>query len=390
MIARVFGIVTLLLMVVAGAAAAQEQPTTIVVEGSVLDGTAGGHVGPGLPVFLVSSAGPERELQAATDEDGKFRFDTPPPPTGERLGVSIQYQGAVYGAIVQVVQGLTLPMTITVYDSSDDERLIEASSASLLFARADRATQTLWALEIVKLVNDNDQTYVPGPGPMQLLRFGLPPGADDLSVDTGLIGADVLQVDRGFAITAPVPPGEHEVMYAYSIPYEGSEMDFTKSLPYGAAGLRILVPEEVAGLSSSAGETERVTIGDRPYRLLSGTDLPRGAKVPFELISLPQASLGDRALQGVRWVRLEYAAVVGLGLVMASLIACALVRRGPGESAERVRLVRGIASLDAAFEAGEIGRSEYERARGALTASLTSLPGTLPSSVDDRDAGPAH
>ena len=375
MIARVFGIVTLLLMVVAGAAAAQEQPTTIVVEGTVLDGTAGGHVGPGLPVFLVSSAGPEYEMQAVTDEDGRFRFDAPPPPDGERLGVSIQYQGAVYGAIVQVVQGLTLPMTITVYDSSDDERLIEASSASLLFARADKATQTLWALEIVKLVNDNDQTYVPGPGPMQLLRFGLPPGADDLSVDTGLIGADVLQVDRGFAITAPVPPGEHEVMYAYSIPYEGSEMDFTKSLPYGAAGLRILVPEEVAGLSSSAGETERVTIGDRPYRLLSGTDLPRGAKVPFELISLPQASLGDRALQGVRWVRLEYAAVVGLGLVMASLIAFALVSRSPGESAERVHLVRVIASLDAAFEAGEIGRSEYERARGALTASLTSLPG---------------
>ena len=375
MIARVFGIVTLLLMVVAGAAAAQEQPTTIVVEGTVLDGTAGGHVGPGLPVFLVSSAGPEYEMQAVTDEDGRFRFDAPPPPDGERLGVSIQYQGAVYGAIVQVVQGLTLPMTITVYDSSDDERLIEASSASLLFARADKATQTLWALEIVKLVNDNDQTYVPGPGPMQLLRFGLPPGADDLSVDTGLIGADVLQVDRGFAITAPVPPGEHEVMYAYSIPYEGSEMDFTKSLPYGAAGLRILVPEEVAGLSSSAGETERVTIGDRPYRLLSGTDLPRGAKVPFELISLPQASLGDRALQGVRWVRLEYAAVVGLGLVMASLIAFALVSRSPGESAERVRLVRVIASLDAAFEAGEIGRMEYERARGALTASLTSLPG---------------
>ena len=375
MIARVFGIVTLLLMVVAGAAAAQEQPTTIVVEGTVLDGTAGGHVGPGLPVFLVSSAGPEYEMQAVTDEDGRFRFDAPPPPDGERLGVSIQYQGAVYGAIVQVVQGLTLPMTITVYDSSDDERLIEASSASLLFARADKATQTLWALEIVKLVNDNDQTYVPGPRPMQLLRFGLPPGADDLSVDTGLIGADVLQVDRGFAITAPVPPGEHEVMYAYSIPYEGSEMDFTKSLPYGAAGLRILVPEEVAGLSSSAGETERVTIGDRPYRLLSGTDLPRGAKVPFELISLPQASLGDRALQGVRWVRLEYAAVVGLGLVMASLIAFALVSRSPGESAERVHLVRVIASFDAAFEAGEIGRSEYERARGALTASLTSLPG---------------
>ena len=214
---------------------------------------------------------------------------------------------------------------------------------------------------------------MPGPGPMQLLRFGLPPKADDLTVDTGLIGADVLQVDRGFAITAPVPPGEHEVMYAYSIPYDGSEMELTKSLPYGAAGLRILVPDEVGGLSGP-GEIERVTIGDRPYRLLTGTDLPRGAKVPYRLVSLPQASIGDRAMQGLGWVRLEYAAVVGLGLVMAALIAFALVRRSPGESVERVRLVRVIASLDAAFEAGEIGRSEYERARGALTASLTSLP----------------
>ena len=372
MTARVIAAFMLLLVVAGGTAAAQDG-STITVEGTVLDGTAGGHVAPGLPVFLVSSAGPEYELQAVTDEDGKFSFDSPPPPSGERLGVSIQYQGAVYGAIVQVVQGLTLPMTIRVYDSSDDEMLLEASSASLLFARADKATQTLWALEIVKLVNDSDRTYVPGPGPMQLLRFGLPPEADDLTVDTGLIGADVLQVDRGFAITAPVPPGEHEVMYAYSIPYDGTEMEFTKSLPYGADGLRILVPEEVGGLSGP-GEVERVTIGDRPYRLLTGSDLPRGAKVPFQLVSLPQASLGDRALQGVRWVRLEYAAVVGLGLVMAALIAFALVSRSPRESVERVRLVRVIASLDAAFEAGELGRSEYERARGALTVSLASMP----------------
>ena len=59
---------------------------------------------------------------------------------------------------------------------------------------------------------------------------------------------------------------------------------------------------------------------------------------------------------------------------MASLIAYALVRRTPAESSERLRLVRVIASLDAAFEAGEIGRDEYDQARKALTTSLTSLP----------------
>jgi len=372
MIPRVAAVVALLVVAAAGAAAAQDG-STVTVEGTVLDGTAGGHVGPGLPVFLVSSAGPQYELRTVTDEEGRFRFDAPPPPSGERLGVSLQYKGAVYGEIVGIVDGLTLPVAITVYDSSNDELLIEASSASLLFARVDRAAQTLWALEIVKLVNDSDLTYIPGSGPMDLLRFGLPPDADNLTVDTGLIGADVLQVDRGFAVVAPVPPGEHEVMYAYSFPYDGEELELTKSLLYGAAGLRILVPEEVGGLSG-AGEIERVTIGERPYRVLTGADLPRGAKVPYRLVSLPQATIGDRALQGLDWIRLEYAAVVGLGLVMASLIAYALIRRTPAESSERLRLVRVIASLDAAFEAGEIARDEYDQARKALTTSLTSLP----------------
>ena len=372
MTARAFALALLLLLAAVATAAAQEAPT-ITVEGTVFDGTAGGQVGPGLPVFLVSSAGPQYEMQTVTDDEGKFRFDAPPPPEGERLGVSLQYKGAVYGEIVGIVDGLTLPVAITVYDSSNDELLIEASSASLLFARVDRAAQTLWALEIVKLVNDSHLTYIPGSGPMDLLRFGLPPDADNLTVDTGLIGADVLQVDRGFAVVAPVPPGEHEVMYAYSFPYDGEELDLTKSLLYGAAGLRILVPEEVGGLSG-AGEIERVTIGERPYRVLTGSDLPRGAKVPYRLVSLPQATIGDRALQGLDWVRPEYAAVVGLGLVMASLIAYALVRRTPTESSERLRLVRVIASLDAAFEAGEIGPNEYDQARKALTTSLTSLP----------------
>ncbi len=384
MIPRVAAVVALLIVAAAGVAAAQDG-STVTVEGTVLDGTAGGHVGPGLPVFLVSSAGPQYELRTVTDEAGTFRFDSPPPPPGERLGVSLQYKGAVYGEIVGIVDGLTLPVAITVYDSSNDELLIEASSASLLFARVDRAAQTLWALEIVKLVNDSDLTYIPGSGPMDLLRFGLPPRAGDLTVDTGLIGADVLQVDRGFAVVAPVPPGEHEVMYAYSFPYDGEELDLTKSLLYGAAGLRILVPEEVGGLSG-AGEIERVTIGDRPYRVLTGADLPRGAKVPYRLVSLPQATIGDRALQGLDWIRLEYAAIVGLALAMASLIAYALVRRTPAESSERLRLVRVIASLDAAFEAGEIGRTEYEQARKALTASLTSLPSEAPSSGEDPDA----
>ena len=67
----------------------------------------------------------------------------------------------------------------------------------------------MYALEIVNVVNIGDRTYVPGPEPMNLLRFGLPAGSSELQIDTQLIAADALQVDRGFALTANVPPVEH-------------------------------------------------------------------------------------------------------------------------------------------------------------------------------------
>ncbi len=376
-----FLLAAMTLAAAAGPASAQSERDSVTVEGRVLNGSTGLDVGPGLDVFLVSSVGPEYEVGTATDEEGRFRFDAAAPREGERLGISVRYQRATYGVIVQIAEGRADPVMVTVYEASEDEGLLAASSASLLFARADKASQTLWALEIVRLVNSSDRTYIPGSGPMQLLRFGLPPGAQGLTVDTALIGADVLQVDRGFALTSPVPPGEHEVMYGYYFPYDGGELELTKTLRYGADKLRILVPEEVAALSGEAGEVERVTIGNTPYQLVESADIGRGARVDIRLEALPQASGMDRARQAIGALPLEYAAVVGLGLVMAALLGFALLSRKAARaesSAGRVGLIRELARLDAKFEAGGMDKGEYDRARRSLTTRITSL-GPRPS-----------
>ena len=140
----------------------------------------------------------------------------------------------------------------------------------MLLAAVDAESQTLWALEIFEVVNDTDTTYVPGPEPMSLLRFGLPPGASDLEVNTRLLGADAIQVDRGFAVTSSVPPGAHEVMYAYSFPYTGDEMELSRSFPFGAAGLRFLAAPDVATIVSGDLEgPETVEVGGRSLQLLS-------------------------------------------------------------------------------------------------------------------------
>ena len=304
------------------------QEPSLIIEGQITNGTAGGGGVGGVTVVLhQESAAAHDDLETITDADGRFRFDGIVDPT-KVYGVSVRYQGALYGRDLDLSAGSPPPVLLTVYDAMDDDDVLSASSASVLFAGVDKSAQTVSALEIVKIVNISDRTYVPGPEPMRLLRFGLPPGARGLRVDSFLPGADFVQVDRGFALLGSVPPGEHEVMYTYEFPYSGSAATITKSLNYGAEHLRVLAPEGAMKLSSDdLGATSSVTIGERSYQLLEATGLAPGERITLELEGLPHPSLGERVSQSIEGARFEYAAPVALGLLMAGLIGYALWRR---------------------------------------------------------------
>ena len=235
-----------------------------------------------------------------------------------------------------------------VYDASDDDSVLSASLASVLFSSVDPAMGTLSVLEIVTIVNRSDRTYVPGSGVMSFLRFGLPEGAGHLQLDTLLPGADFIQVDRGFALIASLPPGEHEVLYTYRFPYSGTEAEFTKSLRYGADLFRVLVPEELAELSgaamaeveTAAVEMGTTTIGDREYQLVAAVDLERGAQLTARLAGLPEAQRATQTLgavdppgdAGIDRIRFEYAAPVALGILMVVAISFAAWRGRREES----------------------------------------------------------
>ena len=365
---------------------AQESEAARAVEGSVVNGTDGAVVDPGLVVLLHRST-PARadETETATGPKGKFRFEDVAFDPQALYGVTVWYQGVLYGADIDLSEGTPPPVELTVYETADDQTALSVISASLLLLRTDDTDQALWALEIVKIDNGSDRTYVPGPEPMNLLRFGLPPGARDLSVETGLLG-DVIQVDRGFALTASVPPGQHEVMYSYQFSYEGGEAVVSRSFRYGVGNLRVLAPYDLAKLASKEmGEAEKVMIGERGYHLLSATDLPRGARISVSLMGLPQPSLGDRLSQRTVDVPFEYAAVVALGVLMVVLLGMALWRRG-GMAArgvdalgadlpdpERGLLVQEVARLEVEFDEGAIDEGLYERRRRELTARLADI-----------------
>ena len=148
-----------------------------------------------------------------------------------------------------------------------------------------------------------------------------------MQVDTRLLGADVVQVDRGFAVIGSVPPGEHDIMYTYSFPYDGAETTFEKSFPFGADNLRVLSPNEVLTLpSQDIGAPEPVTIGERPYQLIETTNIERGKRINVHLSGLPRTTLADRAQNAVTNARYEYIAPALLAVFLTALIPFAIIR----------------------------------------------------------------
>ena len=271
-----------ILIIVVGSGAnietADAQSALLTIEGTVRNGTVGGGDISGQPVML-HRVGVSRleDISTITDESGAFRFDEVVYDPELRYGVSVRYQDAVYGTDLDLSNGSPDHVELTVYDATHDDTIVSAVSASLLLASADGSDQTVGALEIIRLANRSDRAYVPGSGVMELLRFGLPPGATDLTLDTFLIGADYVQVDRGFALLASVPPGEHEVMFSYRFPYESEQFALSKTYRYGAEKLRILAPEEVVSISSEMlGSPEPVQIGERQYQVIEAEGLERG------------------------------------------------------------------------------------------------------------------
>ena len=366
---------------------AHAQEGTLVVEGQVTNATPdGGEVGGLTMVFHEESPSVHNHLETITDDENRFRFSGIVFDPTTAYGVSVWFQGALYGADLDLSSGSPGPVSLEVYDAVDTAEVLSASSASLLFAAVNESSGTISALEIVKLVNSSDRTYVPGPEPMALVRFGLPADYRGLQVETLLTGADFVQVDRGFALLASVPPGEHELMYTYEFPYSGTDAAFTRNLNYGAEHLRVLAPHDVLTLSSEQlGSPETITIGETLYQLLEARDLPRGQPISVRLGGLPRAVQSDGIGGRFESIRFEYAAPIALGLFMASVVGYALWRRSRrGEAlegdvgssdvqGERQTVRQMIADLERSFEAGDLSAEEYRRRRAVLHATLASL-----------------
>ena len=357
-----------------------QSPVTL--SGRVVNGTAEVGALTDLQVTLSfqSNTGDVIERVTSTLDGGVFHFLNLPPQGNPGYVLSTTYLEVEYTSRM-LGEPLTEPLEVTVYDLTDDFKALYLIDDTLVLTAADKKNRQIEILEAVKLRNNSDRTFHTSE-PMNLIRFTLPEGATDLDVETSLPGGHIVQVNLGFALTTPIPPGEHDILYVYRVPYNGSILNYQPHFPMGVESYRIMVPAGLAWADSSdMSNASQATVGDRTFGVLEAKNIPTSGRVNLSITDLPQPSLMQRA-QNVGESRSFQRGMLPAfaGLVLSGLLGYTLVRRrasfakiGEVDGNTHDELVISIATLDELFASGDITEKAYKQKRNELVLKTREL-----------------
>ncbi|MFQ5934363.1 MAG: carboxypeptidase-like regulatory domain-containing protein [Dehalococcoidia bacterium] len=366
------------------------------ITGRVANGTPGAEAPEGLAVFLTIFDGdvPILEVSSITDEDGAFSFSNVPEGPSLRYVVSVVYQGAVYQITASL--GQSAPVELTIYETTIDGEVLTVLDDTIMVTRGEEEFGELLVREVVRIRNSGQRTFLPsfgqeqdGMAGMTFLRFSLPFGYEDLSVTSDLLRGQVIPIDRGVGVTAPVPPGIHALVLVYTVAYDDDSLVFEPLYPFGAEVLRVLVRDDMGtAVGSDLEQMEPIAVGENTFKVFQRSDIEAGERITLGFIDLPRAPWIERVWDAIknRWeLSMVIPGVTGL-LLLALLVYAWRLRPtrpdaiAPSTIAQNVqrqpaqrRWLEAIARLDEGFERGEIKREDYVVQREELKRSLLRL-----------------
>ncbi len=372
---RLLGLGLGLLLAVLTLATAQAAET-VTLSGRVVNRTPGGSPleGAQLRLRIFQGEEPRETRPVPLAPDGRFQVTGLPAGEGIVYLPVVEFQGAVFVGEPVPASAAGQAIEVPVYDQTTDQSVLRLGRASLVILPVDRSTGLLNILELLVLVNTGDRAYASRPGagggmPRELVRFGLPPGADGLTFQETIPGVEVRQVDRGFALIGAIPPGAHELFFSYTVPYVGDSLAISRTLPYPTDDVLILVGDDRLQVAApglvARGST---TIAGRTYQVLAAERLPAGTRLTFTLTGLggglTPLVVDHGLLRGIGLVALLLGAALAVGYALRARA------RGLGQ---REQLLQAVAALDDRFAAGALDPADYRAQRSALLARLRTL-----------------
>ncbi|MDH3497640.1 MAG: hypothetical protein OER21_12840 [Gemmatimonadota bacterium] len=304
------------------------------------------------------------------DARGRYRMRVAVPDTSALYLVSTTYRGITYFSSAMTARRApdSVP-TLVVYDTSSVAPPIGVAQRHVVVRGGGSGRRSV--LELLVLANAGQQTRIAGDDVRPVWVGRLPSRLADFEVGESDVSAEaVARVGDSLVVTAPVPPGQKQLVFTYTLP-AGPDL----VLPVDQAVGRLLVLLEDTAATLVEGPLQRRGVEvfeDAQFALFDGPVPAAGGQVVFRF-SRPGLPAG-----------VMVAIVVGV-VALVLLLAVPLLRRPPaavvvppGDATPALprEIARAIARLDAEFEAQSDrtpdAESVYRERRQALKARLAA------------------
>lgn len=311
-----------------------------------------------------------------TGPDGTYRFDSLPTGPKWLYVIDARYDGGLFpGTPFQFPAGrrASLRSTLKVWNTTDDPNAVLVERDAMFVLPSENS---VGVVESVTVVNPTGRAYIGRGGgqrgPRTSVGFDLPNGAGDLSIqDASMDIPELVATDFGFGITVALPPGESTFAYSYRVPAEVLTYVLSKTMLYPTADFLLFAGEPLKVSSDRLEDKGTVTLEGETYRRW---------EVPGLVDAGDTVLIQATAEASVPWWPLAAGGgallAVGAGIYLFKRRRRPIAREVPREVPRRDDLVAEIASLDLAYEAGELQKDEWESRRSRLKTELLELAET--------------
>jgi len=333
-----------------------------------------------------------------TDARGSYAFGNLSTAKTISYALYIRYQGAQYNsALITLNTKPVQQVNLTVYQATTSTANMAIVRATILLHKPDAQKGIIPVSELFIFRNLDLRTYVgsldASHGKPNALRFSLPHTARNVSLGKGFDGYKAIQVDRGFATDAPVPPGDSQFAFTFDVPYTLSSYDFDYTIVYPTVQLALLIPPEIHATSDTLKGQGPVGTNQDTYNLLQANALLANKQVHVQLAGLPtitpatnSTTLNPTASWFIIVLLIMAAILFGTWFLYRSAHRHASRKKRPQQKQQRQHrqqqgktadneqvLLQELLDLDKALEAGKITKAVYQERRAKTKARLRAL-----------------
>ncbi len=298
--------------------------------------------------------------EATTDERGLVHFDGLSLGSGIAYRVSTTSDGGSFAAMpFQLPEGKGMRVVLHVYQVSRDmthEQFFESAGAMYLELKDDR----LLVQQAVRIFNATRFAWVPAD-----IVLKLPEGFTALQSGMAMSDQGVDPVEGGARLRGTFPPGEHEVVFSWQLPYsEAPEIGFELSAPprmgsfvvraAASPGMQLHVDGFPAAMSQQSEEGQRMLVTAKRVAENEGP-IP---KVKVSLTDIPTRGPAAKATTLVALLALATGIYLGTRRRTTSDSDAKKEKRSARE-----RLLAELDELERARRARDVGPKTYERTR---------------------------